>query len=200
MEKTGSMPTDNLIQRAVKGDGMAFTALWDTHIGQLRKYLRGWLKNVDDFTIDDICSRSFEKAFRQIATFDQKRSRFSTWLRKIAHNTAIDLIESEGRAHPLKLTVYLDSDTGAASVADTIGDDVDTPLESIIRTESRESTATCINALPELYREIARMRLLDGMQYKEIATELDMGINTVRTRIRRAKMLIDKMSRERGEE
>lgn len=200
MEKTGSMPIDDLLRRAVEGDGKAFTTLWDTYMGQLRKYIRGWLKSVDDFTVDDICSRSFEKAFRQIATFDPERGRFSTWLRKIAHNTAIDLIESEGRAHPRKLTIYLDSGTESAEMADIIKDDVDTPLDSIIRIESRETTAACIEALPELYRGIAKMRLLDGMQYKEIATGLDMGINTVRTRIRRAKMLIDKMSREQGED
>lgn len=197
MERTGLTPIDELVSRAVKGDGTAFTALWDSCIGQLKKYLRGWLKNVDDFTIDDICSRSFEKAFRQIATFDRGRSSFLTWLKTIAHNTAIDLVESEGRLHPHSLTVYIDNDAEPANVADTLGDDVDTPLDSIIKTESREATAAYINALPELYRQIARMRLLDGMQYKEIAHTLDMELNTVRTRIRRAKILIDKMSKDR---
>jgi DNA-directed RNA polymerase specialized sigma24 family protein len=35
------------------------------------------------------------------------------------------------------------------------------------------------------------MRLLDGLQYKEIAEELGMELNTVRTRIRRAKAMIE---------
>ena len=50
-----------------------------------------------------------------------------------------------------------------------------------------------IDGLPELYREIARKRLVDGLQYKEIAEELDMELNTVRTRIRRAKAMIEEM-------
>lgn len=187
--------TDILVREAVRGNGNAFTELWDTNIDRLRSYLRSWLGQIDDFTVDDICSRSFEKAFRQIGSFDPCKAAFATWLRTIAHNTALDVLESEGRAHPRNLTVSMD-DERTIAVAEGISDDVDTPLESIIRVETREATAAAIEALPELYREIARKRLLDGMQYKEIASELDMELNTVRTRIRRAKMMIDRISKE----
>ena len=47
--------------------------------------------------------------------------------------------------------------------------------------------------MPELYREVAKRRLVEGASYKEISEELDLPLNTVRTRIRRAKQLIDKM-------
>ena len=50
-----------------------------------------------------------------------------------------------------------------------------------------------IDGMPELYREVAKRRLVEGASYKEISEELDLPINTVRTRIRRAKQLIDKM-------
>jgi len=195
MEKTGSKPIDPLVEEAVQGSGTAFTQLWDTNILQLRTYLRSWLKNIDDFTVDDICSRSFEKAFRQIGSFDAEKAQFATWLRSIAHNTALDVLDSEGRAHPRNLTVSLDDSTGGRA-AENIQDNVDTPLDSIIRAESQEATETAIEGLPDLYREIARKRLVDGMQYKEIALAMDMELNTVRTRIRRAKMLIDEMRKE----
>ncbi len=193
MQKT---ETDALVQRAIQGNGNAFTELWDTNIAQLRTYLHGWMGQVDSFTVDDICSRSFEKAFRQICSFDPSKASFGTWLRSIAHNTALDVLESEVRAHPRHLTVSIDDSERTAGMAEAIQDDVDTPLESIIRVETRQATAAAIDALPELYRNIARRRLLDGLQYKEIAAELGMELNTVRTRIRRAKMLIDQMSRE----
>ena len=41
--------------------------------------------------------------------------------------------------------------------------------------------------------------MIEGLQYKEIAQELDMQLNTVRTRIRRAKALIDNMREEEEE-
>ena len=196
MEKTGLKPIDEQVRRAIAGDGTAFTALWDTYIAQLRAYIKGWLKQLDDLHVDDICSRSFEKAFRQIGSYDPTKSQFLTWLKSIAHNTALDLLEQEGRVHPHNQTVYLDDEVFSGSVSDSLPDEEDSPLDSIIRTENAEATERYIEALPDLYREIARKRLVDGMQYKEIAEELDIELKTVRTRIRRARQIIDKLRKE----
>ena len=196
MEKTGLKPIDEQVRRAIGGDGTAFTALWDTYIAQLRAYIRGWLKNLDDLHVDDICSRSFEKAFRQIGSYDPEKSQFFTWLKSIAHNTALDLLEQEGRVHPHNQTVYLDDEVYAGTMSDNLPDEVDSPLDSIIRTENAVATERYIESLPELYRGIARKRLVDGMQYKEIAEELGVELNTVRTRIRRARQIIDRLSKE----
>lgn len=194
MGQIGSNPIDGLILMAKAGNGMAFTALWDMYIDSLRSYIRSWLKNLDDLYVDDICSRSFEKAFRQIGSYDASKSQFITWLRSIARNTALDLLEQEGRIH--NQIVSIDANPSALSVMDTIPDNVDTPLESIIKNESEERTVHYIERLPELYREVARKRMIEGMQYKEISQELGMELNTVRTRIRRAKGLIEKMKEE----
>lgn len=191
MAKTGLTPTDELVRRAIIGDGTAFTELWDTNIDSLKAYLAGTIKQLDDFYIDDVCSRSFEKAFRQIRSYDPSKSMFSTWLRAIARNTALDTIEAETRTQ--RKWVSIDDNPTAGAAVETIGDAEATPLDSIIKDEDAESLQSCIEALPDLYREIARRRLVDGLQYKEIAEELDMELNTVRTRIRRAKAMIDEM-------
>ena len=176
------------------GDGAAFTELWDTNIDALRSYIKGMMKSLDDFYVDDICSKSFEKAFRQISTYDPAKSRFPTWLRSIAHNTALDLIEQEGRLQ--KKYVRLDDGTDSASAIESIGDGSDTALETIIRDEDAEKMDKYIEGLPELYREIARLRLVEGWQYKEIADRMEIELNTVRTRIRRAKAMIEKMKND----
>lgn len=194
MVKIGSRPIDELIVSAIQGNGPAFTALWDTYIDDLRSFIRGMVKNLDSLIVDDICSRSFEKAFRQIGNYDPARSQFFTWLRVIAKNTALDFIEQEKRFHPQNRVVYLD-DTSSASpeLVANIDDSSDTPLESIIKSEDVAEKEGYIDHLPELYREVARLRLLEGLQYKEIAEALDLELNTVRTRIRRAKALMEKM-------
>ena len=97
MEKTGLKPIDELIRRAIIGDGMAFTALWDAYIDALKGYLTSSMHIYDEFLSDDICSRSFEKAFRQINTYDPSKSSFSTWLTTIARNTTLDILEREKR-------------------------------------------------------------------------------------------------------
>ena len=196
MEKTGSKPTDELIRRAIQGDGLAFTALWDAYINDLRVYIRKMIKNLDDLYVDDICSRSFEKAFRLIGTFDSGKSQFFTWLRVIARNTALDLIEQEHRVYPRNQVVYIDDDTKPASMVDVLPNQTDNPLDSIIRNEDEETKLGFIEKLPELYREVARMRMIEGMQYKEISEALDMELNTVRTRLRRARAIIDRMKDE----
>ena len=194
MAKIGSKPIDELVRRAIIGDGTAFTALWDTNIDSLKAYLKSLLKNMDDFYIDDICSRSFEKAFRQIRSYDPGRSQFSTWLRKIAHNTAMDVVDAENRA--MGEMVSIDGKGQESDLGESLEEQIDSPLDSIIRNEDEEQTNRYIEALPQLYREVARKRLIEGLQYKEIAEELGMELNTVRTRIRRAKGLIENMKDE----
>ncbi|MBQ4287146.1 MAG: sigma-70 family RNA polymerase sigma factor [Bacteroidales bacterium] len=198
MEKTGLKPIDELVELASAGNGLAFTALWDRHIDQLRAYINSYFKGLSSPDVDDICSRSFEKAFRQIQNFDTSKGLFSTWLKTIARNTALDLLQSEARIHPRNQYVSLDGQTRAASEANGIPT-IDNPLDSIIKDEDKQKKETYIEALPELYREIARRRIIFGMSYKDIADEMDLELNTVRTRIRRAKALIEKI-REDNEE
>ena len=184
MAKPGSTPTDELVRRAIIGDGAAFTELWDTNIQSLRLYLHSSMKNLDDFYIDDICSRSFEKAFRQIRSYDPTRSQFSTWLKVIAHNTALDIIEME-------------NPKGGAVVID-MGDGMATPLETIIIDEDEEKLRNCIEGLPELYREVARKRLLEGLQYKEIAEELGISRRTVLRNIAAMPDIVRRVGPDKG--
>ena len=194
MEQTGSNRINELVRQAVAGNGTAFTALWDLHIESLRLYVKNWLTNLDDLYVDDICSRSFEKAFRQIGTYDPSKSQFITWLRTIAHNTALDLIEQEGRVH--NQMVSIDDFSRQALMVDSLPDQMDSPLESIIHNEDQVETEGYVEKLPALYREVARKRLIEGLQYKEIAQETGLELNTVRPRIRRARSIIDRMRKD----
>ncbi len=191
-------PIDELIQLAKNGNGLAFTALWDRHIDQLRSYIKNRFKNIDDYDVDDICSRSFEKAFRQIHNYDETRSQFLTWLSTIARNTALDSLEKEKRVHPKNQIVYLDDDSQSSGF-EGIPDQTEDALNTLIKTESEEERIKYIDRLPELYRTVARKRLIDGMKYDEIAENMDLELNTVKTRLRRAKQMIDSMRADSGE-
>lgn len=188
------MPTDEIVRRATLGDGTAFTELWDTNIEALRAYLVSSLGIVDGFFIDDICSRSFEKAFRQIRSYDPSKSRFSTWLRVIAHNTALDVLESENRG--TRNFVSIDDGNINISELGNMEDNHGSALEDMIKSEDEASLRAGVEGLPELYREVAFRRLIDGMPYKAIAEELGLELNTVRTRIRRAKALLEDLNQE----
>ena len=172
MATTGLKPIDELVILARNGNGLAFTALWDRHIDQLRSYIKTRFKNIDDYDVDDICSRSFEKAFRQIHNFDDSKSQFLTWLCTIAKNTALDSLEKEKRVHPKNQIVYLDDETQSSGL-EGIPDQSEDALNNLIK-----------------------KRLIDGMKYDEIAENMDLELNTVKTRIRRAKLIIDTLRSE----
>lgn len=195
MGRTGSKPIDELIELARSGNGLAFTALWDRHIDRLRAYIRGKMNVLNEADVDDICSRSFEKAFRQIHNYDAARSQFPTWLLTIAHNTALDMMEQETRHHPRGEYFSLDDTTRAGGTAD-VAAEADNPLDSIIKDEDDKEKEKYIDGLPDLYREIARRRIIGRMAYKDIAEEFGLELNTVKTRIRRAKALIERSRME----
>ena len=198
MATTGLRPIDELVILAKNGNGLAFTALWDRHIDQLRSYIKTRFKNIDDYDVDDICSRSFEKAFRQIHNYDETRSQFLTWLSTIARNTALDSLEKEKRVHPKNQIVYLDDDSQSSGF-EGIPDQTEDALNTLIKTESEEERIKYIDRLPDLYRTVARKRLIDGMKYDEIAENMDLELNTVKTRLRRAKQMMDSMRADSGE-
>ena len=95
--------------------------------------------------------------------------------------------------------VSIDDFYKQSMMVDSLPDPMASPLESIIEGEDREETQGYVEKLPALYREVARKRLIEGLQYKEIAQEMDMELNTVRTRIRRAKAIIERMRKQEEE-
>ena len=67
------------------------------------------------------------------------------------------------------------------------------PEEDIIQQQEYDKWLTNIEKLKDDYRLIAKMNLIDNFGYKEIADALEMPLNTVKTKIRRAKAMLLKM-------
>ncbi len=131
--------------------------------------------------------------------YDPTRSRFTTWLWTIAHNTALDFVEQDKRIHPRDVLVSLERENQKDPLED-IPEQAQNALDSMIHSEDDAEQANYIERLPALYREVARKRLMYDMQYKEIAEEMDLELNTVKTRLRRAKALMEEMRRQDKEE
>ena len=67
------------------------------------------------------------------------------------------------------------------------------PEEDIIQQQEYDKWLTNIEKLKDDYRIVAKMNLIDNFGYKEIADALEMPLNTVKTKIRRAKAMLLKM-------
>ena len=129
------------------------------------------------------------KAFSQIATYNDEY-KFSTWLYRIARNTAFDHISRKDREKNNLPTTSISEEMAQVSDIPAV---MHNPEDEIITQQEYDKWLTNIEKLKDDYRIIARMNLIDNFGYKEIADELEIPINTVKTRIRRAKAMLLKM-------
>lgn len=136
------------------------------------------IKDRDD--AEDIAQEAFVKAYLQLATYDATKSRFSTWLYKIATNLALDHL----RKTKHNMTVE-DVEVLAEATMPTY-------LEDEERAEMRRAVEGLV---PPEYRRVIEAYYWDGKSYQEIAEAEGVPLNTTRTWIRRAKQqLKEKMS------
>ncbi len=191
MEKTGSRLTNlsdiELVNLAKEQNQGAFIVLYARYNDGVRGHISRYLQQQED--IEDICIESFQKAFSQISTFNPEY-RFSTWLYRIARNTAFDHLSKTLRKNANLPTTSINEQNNELN---EIPASTHNPEEYIITQQEYDKWLANIEKLKEEYRIIAHMNLIENFGYKEISEELELPINTVKTRIRRAKEQILKM-------
>ncbi len=195
MERTGSkltkMPDAELIGLALKKHEGAYLKLYERYKTGVTKHLSEILKRQDD--VEDICIESFEKAFRKLELYDPQYQ-FSTWLYTIATNTARDHLNKSKRIKNNIPTKSIDmEDESEFQQIERVPADIKNPEEDIIDQQEYDKFINNIEKLKDEYREIAKLRLIDNLAYQEIAERLEMPLNTVKTRISRARALLTKM-------
>ncbi|MBO4571553.1 MAG: sigma-70 family RNA polymerase sigma factor [Bacteroidales bacterium] len=183
MGKTGLKRTDltdkELIELALADDQGAFSMLLSRYGKPLKSHVMNYVKVEAD--AEDICQRSFEKAFRDIGSYNKKYA-FSTWLYTIAQNEAIDHLR---RNRSTISSISLET-PGVLSLS---GDS--TPEDRVMEDQAVAELLTFIDRLPATYKTIAEYRFIRDYAYEDIADELSIPLGTVKTRINRArKMLI----------
>lgn len=126
----------------------------------------------------DAVQRGFIKAYIHLNGFDTKR-KFSSWLYRIVHNEAINMINKRKRLQPI------DEYTGLES-----GIQVE---DSFIKKEIVSHTQDCLENMHIMYREPLSLFYLEEKSYEEISDILRIPIGTVGTRINRAKVIFKKI-------
>ena len=191
MEKPGlkltDLPDTDLIRLALEQNQAAYIVLYTRYNAGVRAHISKYVSQTED--AEDITLESFQKAFSQIATYNPEY-RFSTWLFRIARNTALDHIGKKDREKNNMPTTSINE---KSSEVDDIPATMHNPEEDIIKQQEYAKWIANIDKLKDDYRGIAKMHLIDNLGYKEISEELGLPINTVKTRIRRAKEKLLKM-------
>jgi len=186
MARTGEKPIKledrALVELALQRDQGAFALLLEKYRSALMTHILKYVSVVED--AEDICQRSFEKAFMNIDRYNPRYA-FSTWLYNIAQNEAIDHLR---RSRASINSVPISSEREALEVLSG-----STPEEEFIIDQAVSDLMGSIRNLPESYRQVAELRFIKDYAYEDIARELGLPLGTVKTRINRARKQLEKM-------
>ena len=191
MEATGSKLTNltdyDLVKLAMEQNQAAFIVLYTRYNAGVKSHISRYVSQKED--VEDISLESFQKAFSQIGAYNPEY-KFSTWLYRIARNTAFDHLSKHDREKNNMPTTSINEDLAELKELPAT---MHNPEEDIINQQEYDKWLTNIEKLKDDYHLVAKMNLIDNFGYKEIADALDMPINTVKTKIRRAKAQLLKM-------
>ena len=177
-----SAADEQLVQEALEGSQRAYREL--VHRFE-RPVYNLVARMVRDRTLaEDLAQDAFVKAFGRLDSYQPSQGKFSNWLFKIAHNTAIDhLRRSELDTVPL--------DAGDSERADfhaILSDpDAPTPLDRAVRTDLASALSAAVGRLRPEYREVIVLRHQEGLAYEEISEIAGLPLGTVKTYIHRAR-------------
>lgn len=175
-----------------------FKALYDRIKPGLMQHVYNILKNQP--AAEDVIADAFVKMWSKIDQYNMHWN-FSTWAYKIAQNEAMQWIRKNGNVYSLE-TVGGDNVADMIILSDGLAEDNGIELTTNpdwYFDETEDKTVVLYNkvmdeieALPELYREIMKDRELNGMKYEDISEKYGLELNTVKTRIKRAREKICK--------
>ena len=133
---------------------------------------------------EDILQEAFLEAFTRIGDFRQE-STFGLWLKQIVINKSINYL----RKRKLEF-VSVDESKEIAN------EDVDDSADLTLKVDE---VKTAIKRLPDGYRVVLSLYLLEGYDHEEIAHILKISENTSRTQYMRAKQKLKKLLKEKEE-
>lgn len=171
----------DLVQRALAGSQDAYRDLLLRYQRPVLSLIRRMVRNSSQ--AEDLAQEVFLKAFRALGSYDQGR-KFSSWLFKIAHNTAIDqLRRKELVTVPLE-TPDRDEPDLVAMLPDA---SAETPAGRAERRDLAAAIEGAVGSLKPLYREVVVLRYQEGLMYEEIAEVTGLPLGTVKTHLFRAR-------------
>jgi RNA polymerase sigma-70 factor (ECF subfamily) len=159
------------LRNAQQGDSETIEQLFRLYYNPLCNYCRGIVDTRE--AAEDIVQDVFAYLWDHRASIDMTTS-IKTYLYTAARNGALKYLRQQAtrQAHSPRLTEFI-----------TYLQELESPEQEHLYIEKVQQA---LNELPDQCRAIFLMNCLDGKKYKEIAAELGLSINTVKTQLSRA--------------
>ncbi|MCG8274923.1 RNA polymerase sigma factor [Stenotrophomonas sp. NLF4-10] len=179
------MPDTELVSRAALGDGAAFEAIMRRHNRMLFRTARSIVK--DDAEAEDVVQETYLSAWRSLTRY-RAESKLSTWLVRIAVNEALRrLRRKSAQIIPLEAAMTHPDPGTRAFLADEPDRE---PEQLAMRAQTRRLMERRIDLLPDAFRTVFMLRVVEEMSVEEVAQALEIPEATVRTRLFRARGLL----------
>ncbi len=177
-------PSDEeIIGRVLDGDTESFAVLVKRHRSRVRRLGMSFFRDEDE--ADDFTQDVLVKAYSALGSFKGK-SLFSTWLLRIAYNTAVN---SKKRRRE---TARLESE---AEIPGSPGAD-----EAHLREEAARAVREAMAALPERQALCIELFFFYDMKYADISEVTGFPVNTIKSHVFRAKRMLRERLGEREED
>ncbi|TET97232.1 MAG: sigma-70 family RNA polymerase sigma factor [Anaerolineales bacterium] len=160
-----------LIERAKQGEVEAFGCLYERYLESIYRYIR--TRVAEDRIAEDLTETVFLRSFESLSRYKEKGLRFSAFLYQVARNLLVDHYRQEEEELPIESADQI-------SVSPSRMDD------TIVHQDQVDSLRVGLEALPEEYREIIRLRVLLELSTKECAQWIGRSEGVVRVRLHRA--------------
>lgn len=172
------LPDERLVALARDHDALAFETLMRRHNRRLFRLGVSVLRDAD--AAQDAVQETYLRAFTRLDQY--REGHFSAWLARIALNEALMIRRRDARNVPLEdgLLVEADDDAHLQPVADRAAE----------AAHARHLLEQAVNALPDTFRPVFVLRMVEGLSVAETAASLGIPAVTVRTRMHRAQKLM----------
>ena len=174
-----------LIRKILSGDDAAFSIL----VEKYRKSIHAlaWRKINDFHYAEEIMQDTFLKAYKKLPTL-RNPNQFAGWLHVTANRLCIDWLRKQKRQQEQKLVMQ--------SLEDTRPEEIEKSSYTHHISEQRMTESTeryhelvqkLLEKLPENERAVVTLYYLDEMSTKEIGKLLEVSVNTITSRLQRAR-------------
>lgn len=173
----------DLVAEVQRGSRPAADRLVREHDSWLRSVIYGVTGRVD--LVDDIAQQVWMQVWERLDSLKDPR-RLRSWLCTVARNAAIDAGVARKRREARTGTLdQLPEPSGNGRAP--------SPVSWALGQELQATLLQAVQALPAIYREPFALRHLEGWSYAEIGDVLDLPVETVETRLVRARRLLREM-------
>lgn len=169
------MITKEELELFVKGDRSAFDKIYASYAPGMFGVSLRYCKSKDD--AEDVLQETFIKVYQNSSSFDVNRS-IGAWIKTITINTAINFIREN------KKYVLTDEQLNIQQIVHMEEDESDNMKERLLKV---------LGMLPDGYRTVFNLYVLDNLTHKEIAGYLGISEGTSKSQLAKAKKMIQQL-------